>query len=382
MNPLAQKSSQGRYRGFTLVEMLVAVSILALIMVLAAQMIGATSKIWKNTTSKIEAFQNARDGFQLLTDELRQATTNTYWDYFDGSGYASTSPSASTPFKPAAYGRQSDLHFKSGRSLVGVQLTSTHSVFFQAPLGYVASPGVYGGLQNLLNGVGFFIQVSNGSNVVNVPPPFLGTSNLYRYRLMQFIQPSEQNGVYNYSLSSTPPSDWFVTPIAATATYATDVRIVANNIIALVIWPKATDTGNDTLTTNYAYDSRLGLNSGAAVPSTTWVPGSTGTIGLQPLQMNQCPPIIRIAMVAIDEPSAKTLTVNASGLSGSLTAAYSQSNLTDTPTATEFANPQNFDNDLLYYQYGPKGLASIKPRLNFRVFTSTIVVKASRFSTQ
>jgi uncharacterized protein (TIGR02599 family) len=382
MNSFAQKSRHGRKHGFTLVEMLVAVSILALIMILAAQMIGATSKIWKNTTSKIEAFQNARDGFQLMTDELRQATVNTYWDYFDNTG-RSAHYSTLNPFIPAAYGRQSDLHFQCGTSLLGVQASKTQAAFFQAPLGYVANPGLYGGLQNLLNAVGFFLQVSDGTNVINVPPPFMGATPIYRYRLMQFIQPSELNTVFNYSLTQgTAAATWFSTPLANTTGRSTTVRVVANNIVALIFWPKATDSAADALSTDYSYNSRLGLTSGTAVPPATWVPGGANPgIGQQPLQMNQMPPILRVAMVAIDEPSAKILPgVAANGVSSYITAAYNQSN--PASGTALFKNPQFMDSDLLYFQYGPAGLASIHPHINFRVFSTTVVVKSARYSTQ
>jgi len=376
MNSFAQKSRYGRRCGFTLIEMLVAVSILALIMVMAAQMIGATSKLWKNTTSKIEAFQSARDGFQLMTDELRQATLNTYWDYFDSTGLSARF-TAQNPFIPAAYGRQSDLDFRCGQGAGGLEVTQTDGIYFQAPLGYVAAPATYGNLQNLLNSVGFWIQASDGTNVLNASPPFMGVTPAYRYRLMQLIQPSESNQIFKYSLTSgTTAKAWLLNAFGTSALQATNVRIVANNIIGLVIWPKSSDSPTDSLSTDYSYESRLGLKSGAAVPNTVWKPG----IGSQPLQMNQMPPLIRIAMVAIDEASAKLIVPNASNESDAIATAITQINSsTGQPL---FTVSQYMDSDLLYFQYGPQGLATISPRLNFRVFSTTVVVKSARFSTQ
>jgi len=381
MNSLASKIPHGRRHGFTLVEMLVAVTILVGIMVLATQMIGATSKVWKNTTAKIEAFQNARDGFQLMTDELRQATLNTYWDYYDSTGHTSRNY-VSPPFAPVAYGRQSELHFRIAKSLIGAQANNTYGVFFQAPLGYTAAPAQYGNLQNLLNAAGFYIEFSDGTGLVNSPPAFLPVTRIYRYRLMQIIQPTESMTVYNYSFpgSTLSPTAWLAAPTGAQR--ATCTRIVANNIVGLVIWAKATDSPTDTLVspTSYSYDSRMGLNGGAAIPPATWTPGVTS----QPLQMNQMPPILHVAMIAIDEPSAKVLqgtsTVVPKLISGPAAPfAYGQ---TSAGGGLLFNKPQYMDSDLLTFQTGPNGLASIKPHLNFRVFETTLTVKSARFSTQ
>ena len=82
-----RRRNRSAYKGgFTLVELLVSAAILSVIMLMVAQMIGDTSKIWKNASAKVDAFRQARIGFELMTDELRQATTNTYWDYFNSAG--------------------------------------------------------------------------------------------------------------------------------------------------------------------------------------------------------------------------------------------------------------------------------------------------------
>jgi uncharacterized protein (TIGR02599 family) len=195
---------------------------------------------------------------------------------------------------------------------------------------------------------------------------------------MQFIQPTEQLAVYNYSFTSgTSPNVWFATPLSTS--HNTVVRALANNVIGLIIWPKQTDTSTDTLAPTYAFDSRLALNSGAktTTASTPWTPGS----GPQPLQMNQMPPILRIALVALDEPSAKVLQGSGTTLPAKITTAFAQNNL-GTDSKPLFTTAANMDSDLLYLQNGPSGLAKITPHLNFRIFNTTIIVRSARFSTK
>ena len=79
-------SGSERRAGFSLVEMLVAMAVLTIILLITAQMTGDVAKIWSTTSAKVDSFQSARAAFELMTDELRQATVNTYYDYFDANG--------------------------------------------------------------------------------------------------------------------------------------------------------------------------------------------------------------------------------------------------------------------------------------------------------
>jgi uncharacterized protein (TIGR02599 family) len=383
--------SSGSRHGFTLVELLVSVAILSLIMLMVAQMIGDTSKIWKQTTGKIDAFRQARLGFELMTDELRQATTNTYWDYFNSSGQtvAEYNAGGGATFLPAAYGRQSELHFISGLStglgltLPGGCSTLTHGVFFSWPGGYTQNAD-YSSLNSLLTATGFFVEFGPDTVVANGPPVAVLTNYQpnYRCRLMQFIQPTESLAVYNYSLTTgTNPNDWFVTPI--NTSHATTVRIVADNVIALIIWPKQTDTVDDTdknnpnestaLAADYAFDSRLGLKSGDPTTggTTPWTPGT----GNQPLQMNQMPPILSIAMVSLDETSAKILQGTSTNVPTQITEALNGLFTTASPAASTTVS--NMDADLVTLE---ARLAAVTPRLNFQVFNTTIAIRNAKFS--
>ncbi len=387
-------------RGFTLVELLVAMVILTIILLLVSQMIGDTSKAWKNTSAKIDSFRDARLGFEMMTDELRQATMNTYWEYFNASGqtpaqWNATTPS--TPFVPVAYGRQSELHFISGQTNLGLTLPNgtqtTDGIFFQWPGTYSAGT-TYTTLTSLLNATGFFVEFSpdvlpgNTAYVANGPPTSVLSAYQpqYRYRLMQFIQPTESLHVYDYSFTTgTAPNVWFTNYLSTGPLHAVDVRIVASNVIALVIWPKKVDTADDiavdssgtavpgdtALAPAYSYDSRLGLASGAAIPAATWTPGTNP----QPLQMNQMPPILQVAIVAIDEPSAKQLQGAATTPPAQITNALAASNTsTGKPL---FTVAVDMDSDLAFLQ---TELAAVVPHIQFQVFETTLSIRSAKFS--
>jgi uncharacterized protein (TIGR02599 family) len=407
--PDSQNKGKHGSTGFTLVEMLTSIAVLAVIILLASEMIGSTEKLYKNTTAKIDSFRDARVAFEMMTDQLRQATVNTYYDYFDSTGrtleqFNATNAGASTgAFTPVSYGRQSELHFISGPvngtatstasgSSVGPKLTLsvpgggqvvTDAVFFQYPQAYtdvVGNPASansgYGILGSLLNATGFFVEFGpevvppSGAWSANSPPALITAAPTfqptYRFRLMQFIQPTEYLAIYTYSTTTgTGANDWFNLPI--TSSHVTNVRMVADNIIALIICPKETDSPTDTLAPAYIYDSRMGATSG----SSPWKPSS----GLQPLQMNQMPPILRVAMVALDEPSAKVLQGTSTTLPASISSAMASSN--PNTGASLFSNSQNMDSDLTYLQ---TELEAIKPHLNYRVFNTTIAVRSAKFS--
>ena len=77
----ARRDRQSCQGAFTIVEVLVASSVLLMIVVLLLNMVTQTSKSWKATTGKIEQFRAARDAFDTMTRRLGQATLNTYLDY-------------------------------------------------------------------------------------------------------------------------------------------------------------------------------------------------------------------------------------------------------------------------------------------------------------
>jgi len=335
MNP----SDNSRDRaGFTLVELMVSVTILVLLLSIMLTITNQTSKVWRNTTSKAEQFREARDAFESMTRQISQATLNTYWGYqFD---VANTT-------KPTQYIRQSDLRFASGSMQYGTGLSAsgsasqtvrpTHGVFFQAPLGFVApsTPGDTqwldsAGLEDVLNTWGYYLEV--GSDLTpssNLRPSFLPSTVVparVRSRLMELMLSANSNAIYQYTQLANPVSanqnfDWFRKALDPTGNTSSStvrpVHVLAENIIALVILPKLSKKDMDTINTtagaslndyslapNYLYDSNT--QGQDTLPARTQP--SLGNLAMRALNTkNQLPPVLRVTMVAIDEQSASRL---------------------------------------------------------------------------
>jgi len=333
MHHPSQNSPVFARSGFTLLELLVSMTLLALVLVVLLNVTDQVQKIYRSTRGKTEQFREARIAFESLTRRLSQATLNTYWDYND-------------PVTPTRYHRQSELRFRAGRATVllpaGTQ-TTTHGVFFQGPTGYVSN-SVNSGLENLLNTSGYFIEFGDDSAIrPGILPASIPLKN--RFRLYELVEPSESLSVYRYT-SGNPlftGLDWFRDPLAASPRPA---RVLASNIVALIIWPK--DPQNASLATDYNYDT-----------------SPDADLAAQAIQEHQLPPILQVTMVAIDEASAGRLEATNGTTAPDLVQAswFTQS------------NQAQFDQDL-------KDLKSrlLAEKVNFRIFTSNVSISGAKWS--
>lgn len=340
--------------------MLVALAILGMIMVIILAIISETERSWKHFSGNTQAFQNARLAFDTITRSLSEATLNTYYDYYDTNRNRRTTSNTGT-FVPAIYGRYSELHFVSGKALVTSPLAQvTHSVFFQTPVSYTASTGSFGNLTTLLNGVGFYIVFTSD---VGDRPSFFGSLSpapapRYRYRLMEFLQPTENLTVY----SNATGTSWFTTPLQSLSPAPPSI-LLAENIIALVICPQMANEMTPTnpsssLTSNYEYDSRTPWTTGTSPTQTTW------TSGAQPVQMNQLPPLVRVVLIAVDEASMLQIE------GGSTT----PPNLGFSYTSV-FQNPANLAADITTVSTALAG-----KHINYRVFQTDVPIRSAHWS--
>jgi uncharacterized protein (TIGR02599 family) len=268
------RCGRGGGAGFSLVEALVATSILGLILVVMLSMVNQTSGVWRSANSRIEAFQGARRAFDTLVGLLSQATLNTYWGYDNENN-------------PTRYVRKSELHFvvePTGGSFPGTPGCG-QGVFFQAPAGR-AKDGSYERLTGLLNLCGFYVEY--GSDQDWLPGPPINAVSKDRFRLMLWLANTDVDStgskkpvIFRTNDDTSSDTDWI-------APNSSDTYPLADNIIALLIWPR--DEQSSGALDSYSYNSRMGIGSNP-----------------QPVTANQLPPVLEVAMVAIDEPSAVRL---------------------------------------------------------------------------
>lgn len=376
--------SRNRLCAFTILELLVASVVFIVIVGVVLNFTDQTSKIWRSATAKIQAFQEARAGFDAMTRNLAQAMLNTYYDYYDSSNVARSSLTTQADlagFVPSQYDRMSDLHFVSGQAatlLAGNSSpisTQTHAAFFQAPKGYSVA---YSALDNALNATGYFLQFDDGASVV---PDFIanapGFKPRYRFRMMEMTQPTEELRIYN---PSGGPNDWFA------EIDETNSRVIAENVIALVLLPALPfrqDASGTALAPSYNFNSRVKLKAGGDVqwPGASPAFPGDGFTAVDPdgashqmTRHHQLPPVVKAIMVVIDEASAARV-------QGDSTSVPSAINLAGTGL---FTDASKLEEDLQAVEdicnAKPGNLTGNTQKLNYRVFSTDIIMRQAKWS--
>jgi uncharacterized protein (TIGR02599 family) len=347
-------SSRPGHNGFTLVEVLVSLAVLAVLLTIIAQVLGQVQKVWSAANSRVAQFREARRAMDRISTNLGQATLHTYLQHYYGGADPFAPPSKSLNVAPQGYVRYSELQFICGPAsalLGGSTNTAGHAVFFQAPLGgatnAVAGTGsAFVNLPTAMSACGYY--VSYGSDE-RFRPPFLNQLShpiRERFRLYEYRPTVDANVIYG-DLTSPSPSpgvpatDWYT----QTADWS---RPVAENIIYLVISPKraASDGPGDPrdISPAYTYNSSPGISLAQ---------GNTHY---------QLPPLVEVSLVALDENSAKRLAETSGGspqLPGGLFTTAS-----DTQFRTDMESLEQFLNE---------------NKLNYRVFTATIPIRNSKW---
>jgi len=389
--------SQSRAKAFSILELLVASVVFVIIVGVVLNFTDQTSKIWRSATAKIQAFQEARAGFDSMTRNLAQANLNTYFDYYNSANVpraSLTGQSALASFVPFKYDRMSDLHFVSGQAstLLGSSVpsvkTQTHAVFFQAPKGYSAT---YQGLDEALNATGYFLQFDDGAGAV---PDFIGNSptfqKRYRFRMMEMTQDASELTIYKPGNGS---NDWFTKVATGTSALsgAPNSRMIAENVIALVMLPSLPERQDDpmkatkgvALAPNYAFNSRVPLGS-SSDPNWTGAspafPGdafsATGSDGVSRdlTRHHQLPPVMKVVMIVIDDASAARLQGNRTTVPPEIDLSAT-SLFTD---ATQLKADIQAVEDICNAK--PGNLTGNKQKLNYRVFSTDIIMRQAKWS--
>jgi len=409
VNPLRAPqfhSTRLRPGAFTLIELLLSITILAVLMLIVTNVISVVQKTWVRSNSKVSEFREGRMAFDTIARNLAQATLNVYWQSVEPIGKATVTFQTLADKSGAladAYVRRSELQFVCGKTpgLIGFGSPAEypgHGVFFQAPLGVtnLVSGGTVNteNMVNLLCGRGYFVSWGNDEafrpaflgGLTTVPPRF-------RYRLMEYSPTAEQNRIYDSTLrpivdlvdtSKNHSKKWFQSDVLAGSgkvqageartgeTVATRafVRPLADNVLCLVISPQvdtrsASVAGQSTsyLAPAYEYDSLMKSNPGAPAPAAK----SQGTQHL-------LPPLVRLTMVILDSASGEKLAENSG--SSALRAGLSDQ------LSRGFTDASNYDSPDSQYRRDIAALEAflIERKLNYRIFTTTVIMKQARWS--
>jgi len=348
-------------RGFTLVELLVAMAVLALMLVMMLKVTDLTSTTVTRSSAKIDAFAAGRASFDILNQRLSQARLNTFWDYYNAAGQVRSAANAAT-FVAKNYGRASNLQFVLCPNTVHPYYGQ--ELYFQAPEAYSANSN-YQSTQGLLNGCSYFVRY--GSDAAFKPGAV--ATNRYRYRLMQGMESTEnlqifQTNAYLTSYTGRPPAWTANINQTNVDTVASPVKPLSDNVIALIVMPL--DLDGSIVVTNapsntYNYDSQVNPAPAAN--------------GVQGLTAHQLPPRIQVTLVLIDEASAARIDTRNNTPPAAI----------ENALAGKFTVPSMDQLKVDLYGTGPSDTTSLVHKLtashiNYQILNTSVVLRESKWS--
>jgi uncharacterized protein (TIGR02599 family) len=378
--PLHRPTADRRPRGaFTLLELMLAITIFAMIGVVITNAISGTQTAWTKAHATAREFREARNALDTLSRNLAKAELNQEWVTED---VGAPLPS----FTPERWVRDSDLHFVCGPANKLIPLVSnatSHAAFFQLPAGFTGARAVsavesattepvYDTLYGALNGWGYYVEF--GEDPRTLPDylqnrPGTGSSGKkQRFRLIEFRQPCHEMTLFRMDSGGTEPLlktytnqeqlyDWFREPIKNSINGKPEdrrVTVIAENILALVITPyqppldspSVAASGTYALAPQYLFDSRR----------FQWQP----TDPLALATRHTLPPTLRLTVIAMDEARWESFTDVESVRNGL--------GLRDAVSGL-FADPARYEEDLKTIE---KALE--ERRIGFRILTSNITL--------
>lgn len=349
-------------RGFSLIELLVSMSVIAILLLVVAAVLSNTQSVHTQARARTMQHRDARSAFDAMAARLSQATLNSYWGYrLDASG------------NPLLYQRESELHFVSGpaQALLPEGAASCgHAVFFQAPLSVTAGePADLDRMDDLMNAWGYHVEFN--SDLPRRPEALAGDTlrNPERraFRLMEFRLPSEKLDLYrpvdNPAGATLPAVPWITAQSSQADLYAwfrshldAHSEPVADHVLALVIQPVAPGLASESAPGEYLYDSRR----------FQWeTPGNPGATAR--LTRHQLPPTLRLTLVALDDDSWRRLT----GTEADAVSAKLKEELSPL-----FRRTGSYQDDLKTLGTTLDGL-----KLGHRVFATQIPIRSARWMT-
>jgi len=370
-----------RKRAFSLIEVMVSVSILLMLMGVIFVILDSVSKVVNRAKATTASFEGARVAFNALTARLSEATLNPYRDYVnrDGNGRPLPADDLDTPeredqtpsgaldgiqdynsFTPSAYDRFSDLHFVSGQikellpellsgAVEGLGPLGSHATFFQLPMGVSEEIEKHGRLLTLINTTGFFIEFNSESSLLPSIFEFLGITpkKSYRYRLMELQQPAERMSLYRMMPRIYRDDNTSILWLQPDVMNWEEGRhVLAENIIAMVLLPESA-----AVSPNYKFDSKGYLLE--------------PTDPIQKGNRNRLPKTMKVLLVSIDEASAIRFNARFGEAEP-----FGATGVFD--VGALFLDPDKIDDDLITLEEKLREL-----KVEYRIFSREILVKGA-----
>ena len=169
-------------------------------------------------------------------------------------------------------------------------------------------------------------------------------------------------------------------------------RVLAENIVGLIIVPKVPERDRtskdnlDDLTDNYEYDTcpehafqsqKREFDASSAADLALMTTRNMNAKQLR--QLHQLPPILQVTMIAIDEESGAKLADNSEEPPDWFSGRFSKLS-TFTQFTKELGDPVKPAKDSLIYRIGNPDGQFTTPRLKYRVFTTDVVLRGSKWS--
>ena len=360
-------------RGFSLVELIVAMTVLSAILLLFVGFLDQTQRSWNLAHGRVSQFRESRIAFDIMTKNLSQATLNAYFEQYDEDGNG----------LPDSYEITSELHFKMFRAdeLPGSGHKPGHTMFFQAPLGVTSREREFGGLSNLLNARGYFVEFNSDKDY---RPNFVKAPEKNRYRLMEYLPPTEENSIYIDHAEDAPKpgedsdpdqeyfqggsNSWYNNPQQLNA----HTRPLAENVVLLILSPRepTADRGDGYR----QFDARESYERvGPFYEYDSEVPEETSKNRDAADFKHTLPPLVKVVMVAIDEQSALRIE-QAQGSN----AEFMESVI----DKGSFSAVTNYERDLedLETALGSYRAGGVDIPISYKIFSSTVSILASKWS--
>ena len=321
---LTASQSPKTARGFTLLEMLLAMAILGAVFLVIASAISMMQNTWTKVRGKADGLRNTRMALDVVAGRLAQATLATRWA-------TETAEDGKLVYKTA-----SDLHFVSGPvNELLPQLTNAvgHAVFFQGPFGKDQQSKGSGAvtdknlediakLNGTLNAWGYFVEYGPDEHerppFMNTPPDPERFPARKRFRLLEFRQPAQELSLFemtsdqprtlkiNNAKSPDELFGWFRQALRPGLTYEErHVTVVAENVVAFIITPldPKKRQANSDLSTPAPF---------ADAPDSSWNSRGYALNSSTPeAQRHSLPPALQLTAIAISEDTWMRFSENA-----------------------------------------------------------------------